>query len=242
MAKPNTRKPLKAANDNLSPLKRALLEWAERDHGIRGNAKSFLRLLASHARSDASVWIRRRHFARILGVSVRSITTYTGLLQTEGLMTKFATDVSAQGTAVDVYRLAPMSGSIHALAGGEPLPNVEEDRCTSSTGGGNSFTAYREDTTDLNSKQGAEAPRCVAHAAASPSLSPIPAQIRTAFAAVLTPGQLDSYIDNAGWSEATATLHTHSAYGAGWLSANDCGLATHLNIQIAARAKAVPHG
>lgn len=242
MANSNTRRPQKAANDNLSPVKRALLEWSERDHGIRGNAKSFLRLLASHARPDASVWIRRRYFGRILGVSVRSITTYTGLLQTEGLMIKFATDVSAEGAAVDVYRLAPMSRSIQALASGEPLPNGKEDRCSSSTGGGNSFTAYREDSTDLNFKQEAEAPRCVDDSANVSSLGPIPAKIRAAFAAVLTPGQMGSYIDNGVWSEASATLHTKYAQGALWLSANDCGLAKHLNINIAARANSGRHG
>jgi hypothetical protein len=242
MANSNTRRPQKAANDNLSLVKRALLEWSERDHGIRGNAKSFLRLLASHARPDASVWIRRRYFGRILGVSVRSITTYTGLLQTEGLMIKFATDVSAQGAAVDVYRLAPMSRSIQALASGEPLPNGKEDRCSSSTGGGNSFTAYREDTTDLNFKEETEAPNCVDSALSPSSLGPIPAKIRRAFATVLSPDQMYSYIDSSTWDEETSTIYTKSVVGAGRLSANDCGLAKHLNINIAARANSGRHG
>ena len=242
MNTPNARGQKKAANDNLSPLKRALLEWSERDHGIRGNAKSFLRALASHADPDATVWILRRHFGRILGVSVRSITTFTGLLQTEGLMVKVGVDASGPYARFDVYRLAPGNAWIQSLTEIGPLQDDDEEVCSSRSECGNSFAAYREDSTDLHFNQGAEAARRVLSSETLSAYGAIPAEIREFFAAVLSPEQMISYVDGGSWTGPSVTLHTKTGHAAVWLKANDRGVAQALGIKIIAQAKAVRHG
>lgn len=232
----------KAANDNLSPLKRALLEWSERDHGVRGNAKSFLRLLASHADEEATVWILRRHFARIMGVSVRSITTFTSQLKSEGLMIKTGVDISGPCAVFDVYRLAPANTWIQSLTASGPLPDGDGEGCSSGSECGNSFAAYREDPTDLHFKHRAEATDHVLSTDTLSAVGPIPAGIRQAFAAVLSPEQMFSYIDSGSWNGANMALATRTGQGAVWLEANDRGVARSLGIKVIAQAKAVRHG
>lgn len=242
MSTPDAKKSPKAANDNLTPLKRALLEWSERDHRIRGNAKSFLRLLASHADPDATVWILRKRFARILGVSVRSIATYTGLLQAEGLMVKIGIEISGPCAMFDVYRLGPNNDRIQSFTESGPFAGPDEERCSSDTESGSSLAAYREDSTDLNPKKEAEEPRNRLSADTLAAEGTIPAEIRAAFSSVLSADEMFSYVDSGSWHGPSATLVTRTEQGTKRLVVLDRGLAEQLGINIAAKAKAVRHG
>lgn len=133
-------RPRNSANDNLTPLKSMLLEWAERDHGLRGNPANFLSALARHANPEnGTVWISRKQFAKAIKASPRSITNFTSRLNTMGLIAPIGTKSRA---GFKIYRLAPGVAEIDAVIAAntdKPRGNIRTDR-------GNSCTTYKDST------------------------------------------------------------------------------------------------
>lgn len=149
MKRPTSPRSRKAANTNLTPLKSMLFEWAERDHGLRGNPANFLSALARHGHhSNGTVWICRKQFAKAIKASPRSITSFTSRLQKMGLIAPIGTKTRA---GFKIYRLAPGVADIEA----DIAANRDKPSGNIGTSRGNSCATYKDSTNSYFNK-GAE--------------------------------------------------------------------------------------
>lgn len=192
----------RAANDNLSPLKIALRDWADREQMVGGNTKALLCRLASHADAIGTVFICRERFANLLGVKVRTITECTRRLLEEGLIAATGELVIRPSVAYKVYLLAPHEDAIQALArravgvrSGMPDDRSGEFRPT-----------YKEDSKTSNLAPTARVDSGATFAAPPLQLAPVPENVRVTLATWLTAEEMFSYVTQAMWQASPPTL------------------------------------
>lgn len=221
---PQTR----AANDNLSPLKLALRDWADRERMVGGNAKSLLCRLASHADAeDATVYICRHRFAGLVGVKVRTITASTRRLIDEGLIAETGDLLVRPSVAYKVYLLAPHEAAIQALVrrAGRARSGSFDNRS------GEFRPTYKEDSKSSNLALGAGFEGDALPTAPRSELMPVPEDVRLLLAQHLTKNEMFSYVNEAKWRPSPSTLITNTEQARSKLAAllpeaaNDFGFA-----------------
>ena len=236
-----SRRFARAANDNISPLKIALRDWADRERMVRGNTKTLLRALASHAAEDGTVFISRNYFADLIGVRVRAITDCTRRLENEGLIEPTDALVIIPSVAYPVYLLAPHEDGIQALIRAA-TPGVD-DRLGGSRGRscGNRAT-YKDNSTDTKFLETPTFPQPALSDFNPSDLEPVPQQIREALSAALNADQMFSYVDQARWNPRTRSLHPQHKAGYTVLSDKCAVVANDVAFTIGAPIKSAPHG
>ncbi len=236
-----TLKSTKAANDNASELRQALRRWAENRWDVRGGVKAFLMHLANHAGPDATIYVERKHFERIMSVSPRSITNYVRRLLEEGLIADTGEVYARPSVAYVVYRIAPGEEwiDVHvrraasvagARAGGLERAGKSHSRSSEKD------AAYKDNYRTDISKSGELSDEAIL----SSELTDVPAVVVEAIGGSLDEGKLRSFVLPSGWHEATRTIHPVHGYAYDWFRTNARAVLARLGIRLGQPMKRAP--
>lgn len=220
------RRASKAANDNRIDLRQALRRWAENRWDVRAGVKAFLMHLANHAEPDATVFVERKHFARVMSVSERSITNYVRRLIDEGLISPTGEVYARPSVRYEIYRVAPGVEHIDAILNREETSDQRSG--TSDLRSGKSIAVYKDNcTTNINNTSGS-----LAGLIAANDLDQIPQDLQARLFEVLGPAKFASYIAHARWRNETRSIHPQNGYAAKWLKENARNLFNMLDLDI----------
>lgn len=236
-----TFKNAKAANDNASEVRQALRRWAENRWDVRGGVKAFLMHLANHAGPDATIYVERKHFERIMSVSPRSITNYVRRLLEEGLIEDTGEVYAKPSVAYVVYRIAPGEEWIdvhvrRAESLSAPTASGMQRAGNSHSRSGKQDAAYKDNYRTDISKSGELCDEEILRS----ELTEVPADVVEALRRLLDDGKIRSYVLPSGWHEATHTIHPGHGYAYDWFRTNAGAVLARLGIRLGHPIKRAP--